>query len=301
MKIAVVGSINMDLVTHVHHLPKAGETIASHRFELIPGGKGANQAVAAARLGGHVSMIGMVGDDENGQIMLGGLTDSHVHIEGIKRQGTTGMAFINVSDDGENNIVLVPGANALVSTEHIADHLSILKDSDIVLLQLEIPLPVVEYTVKEAARLGKLVILNPAPARELSSELLAHVHTLTPNETELAILTGMPVDTIEEVQAAAKKLLSGGPQRVIVTLGEKGALLVTASETTHVPAFRVEPVDTTAAGDSFTAAFAVGLTQGMTETEAATFASKVAAIVVTRNGAQPSLPTFDEVQAFSFS
>ncbi len=300
VKIAVVGSINMDLVTHVQHLPKAGETIASHHFELIPGGKGANQAVAASRLGAHVSMIGMVGEDENGRVMLGGLTDARVHIEGIKCSGTTGMAFINVSDDGENNIVLVPGANALVSTEHIAENLSILKDSDVVLLQLEIPMPVVEYTVKQAARLGKLVILNPAPARELSSELLTHVHTLTPNETELSILTGMPVSTIDEVHAAAKKLLSGGPKRVIVTLGEKGALLITADEATHIPAFRVEPVDTTAAGDSFTAAFAVGITQGMTETEAATFASKVAAIVVTRNGAQPSLPTFDEVQAYSF-
>ncbi|KZE52234.1 ribokinase [Brevibacillus parabrevis] len=300
MKIAVVGSINMDLVSHVHHLPKAGETIASHDFMLIPGGKGANQAVAAARLGAHVSMIGMVGEDENGTIMLAGMTEAQVHVEGIKRSGTTGMAFINVSDDGENNIVLVPGANAQVSIEHINENLSIIEQSDVVLLQLEIPLHVVEYVVKKAAALGKLVILNPAPAKALSQQLLQHVHTLTPNETELASLSGLPVTTPEEAGEAARKLLASGPRRIIVTLGEKGALLVTEEKTVHVPACRVEPVDTTAAGDSFTAAFAVGMAKGMSDVEAAGFASKVAAIVVTRRGAQPSLPTLAEVEAHSF-
>lgn len=300
MKIAVVGSINMDLVSHVHHLPKAGETISSHDFRLIPGGKGANQAVAAARLGAHVSMIGMVGEDENGSKMLNSLTEARVHVEGIKRSGTTGMAFINVSDDGENNIVLVPGANAQMSVEHIEQNLSILVESDVVLLQLEIPLPVVEYVVKKASGLGKLVILNPAPAQALSPELLQYVHTLTPNETELASLSGMPTATLSEVEAAAKKLLASGPKRVIVTLGEKGALLVTPDGATHVPACRVEPVDTTAAGDSFTAAFAVGIAKGMPEAEAAAFASRVAAIVVTRHGAQPSLPTLAEVEAHAF-
>ncbi|WP_432774810.1 ribokinase [Brevibacillus gelatini] len=302
MKITVVGSLNMDLVSHVHHLPKAGETILSHDFRLIPGGKGANQAVAAARLGAHVSMIGMVGEDEYGSKLLNSLTEAHVHVEGIKRSGTTGMAFINVSDDGENNIVLVPGANAQMSVEHIEENLTILEESDVVLLQLEIPLPVVEYTVKKVSGLGKLVILNPAPApaQALSPELLQHAHTLTPNETELASLSGMPTATLSEAETAAKKLLASGPKRVIVTLGEKGALLVTAEGATHVPACRVEPVDTTAAGDSFTAAFAVGIAKGMAEEEAAAFASKVAAIVVTRRGAQPSLPTLAEVEAYTF-
>lgn len=302
MKITVVGSLNMDLVSHVHHLPKAGETISSHDFRLIPGGKGANQAVAAARLGAHVSMIGMVGEDEYGSKLLNSLTEAHVHVEGIKRSGTTGMAFINVSGDGENNIVLVPGANAQMSVEHIEENLTILEESDVVLLQLEIPLPVVEYTVKKVSGLGKLVILNPAPApaQALSPELLQHAHTLTPNETELASLSGMPTATLSEAETAAKKLLASGPKRVIVTLGEKGALLVTAEGATHVPACRVEPVDTTAAGDSFTAAFAVGIAKGMAEEEAAAFASKVAAIVVTRRGAQPSLPTLAEVEAYTF-
>ncbi|GED69284.1 ribokinase [Brevibacillus reuszeri] len=300
MKIVVVGSINMDLVTHVHHLPKAGETISSHSFQLIPGGKGANQAVAAARLGAHVSMIGMVGSDENGSILLSGMSDSKVHLEGVSRQGTTGMAFINVSDDGENNIVLVPGANALVSVEHIEQNIALLEQSDVILLQLEIPLAVVSHVAKRAKEMGKLVILNPAPACELPHELLRAVHTVTPNETELEILTGLPVRTIEEVQAAARKLLERGPQRAIVTIGEKGALLVTADKASHIPAYRVEPVDTTAAGDSYTAAFAVGLTKGMSEEEAASFASKVAAIVVTKEGAQPSLPTLEEVNSYIF-
>lgn len=300
MNIAVVGSINMDLVSHVHHLPKAGETISSHAFQFIPGGKGANQAVAAARLGAHVSMIGMVGDDENGSVLLAGLTESRVSVEGIKRSGTTGMAFINVSDDGENNIVLIPGANALVDVNHIDDNLSILEQSDLVLVQLEIPVAVVQYVVKCAAELGKMVVLNPAPARELPSELLQSVHTVTPNETELEILTGMTVKTVDEIEVAAKQLLSSGPKRVIVTMGEKGSLLVTADVTLRIPANRVEPVDTTAAGDSYTAAFAVGIAKGMKDEEAAAFASKVAAMVVTKHGAQPSLPTLEEVNAHSF-
>ncbi|MGN7469878.1 ribokinase [Brevibacillus sp. SAFN-007a] len=300
MKIAVVGSINMDLVTHVHHLPRPGETVSSHDFRRIPGGKGANQAVAAARLGARVSMIGMVGEDENGSVMLKSLTEARVHVEGITRAGTTGMAFIQVSEDGENNIVLVPGANAHVSVTHIEQNLSILRESDVVLLQLEIPLAAVEYVAKKASGMGKLVILNPAPAQALSPELLQHVHTLTPNETELASLSGMPTATLAEVEAAAKKLLASGPKRVIVTLGAQGALLVTAAGATHIPACRVEPVDTTAAGDAFTAAFAVGIAKGMAEAEAASFASRVAAIVVTRRGAQPSLPTLAEVEAHPF-
>lgn len=300
MNIVVVGSINMDLVSHVHHLPKAGETISSHSFQLIPGGKGANQAVAAARLGAHVSMIGMVGTDEHGTTLLTGMTASNVHVEGVNRQETTGMAFINVSDDGENNIVLVPGANALVSVEHIEQHLSLIEQCELVLLQLEIPLDVVRYVAKRASEMGKLVILNPAPACELPDDLLRFVHTATPNETELEILTGMSVGTIEDGKAAARKLLEKGPKRVIVTMGEKGALLVTADNEVHIPACRVEPVDTTAAGDSYTAAFAVGMTKGMDEVEAAVFASKVAALVVTKQGAQPSLPTIEEVNAHVF-
>ena len=300
MNIGVVGSLNIDLVSHVRHLPKAGETISSYSFETIPGGKGANQAVAASRLGANVYMIGRVGNDSYGEILLENLKASGVHTEGVQQEGTTGMAFINVSDSGENNIVLVPGANAQMTNEDIDKFGSILEMCEMILVQLEIPLNVVEYVVKRAAEWGKKVILNPAPAQKLSPEVLKTVYTVTPNETELEMVTGMPTETIPQVVAAAKQLLAMGAEQVIVTMGERGALLVRKEAAVTIPAYKVAAVDTTAAGDSYTAAFAVGKGNGMSDAEAAAFAAKVAAIVVTRKGAQPSLPTLDEVNAFTF-
>lgn len=299
MKIAVLGSLNMDLVAHVHHLPQPGETIISSRFQTIPGGKGANQAVAAARLGAKVRMIGKVGGDSYGEQLLEGLAEAGIDTEGIEREGTTGMALINVSDQGENQIVLVPGANNEVTVAYAAHHHGILTDCDVLLVQLEIPLDTVAYAVQTAHRLGKRIILNPAPAQPLPEEMLRCIDTLTPNETELELLTGMPVKTLPEIEAAAQKLLAKGPGRVIVTLGEKGALLARTDGTLHIPACQVAAIDTTAAGDAFTAAFAVAQSRGMADEEAIRFASKAAAIVVTRHGAQPSLPTLEEVEAFA--
>ncbi|QQE75414.1 ribokinase [Brevibacillus composti] len=299
MKIAVLGSLNMDLVAHVHHLPQPGETIISSRFQTIPGGKGANQAVAAARLGAKVRMIGKVGGDSYGEQLLEGLAEAGIDTEGIEREGTTGMALINVSDQGENQIVLVPGANNEVTVAYTAHHHDILTDCDVLLVQLEIPLDTVAYAVQTAHRLGKRIILNPAPAQPLPEEMLRCIDTLTPNETELELLTGMPVKTLPEIEAAAQKLLAKGPGRVIVTLGEKGALLARTDGTLHIPACQVAAIDTTAAGDAFTAAFAVAQSRGMADEEAIRFASKAAAIVVTRHGAQPSLPTLEEVEAFA--
>ena len=299
MKIAVLGSLNMDLVAHVHHLPQPGETIISSRFQTIPGGKGANQAVAAARLGAKVRMIGKVGGDSYGEQLLEGLAEAGIDTEGIEREGTTGMALINVSDQGENQIVLVPGANNEVTVAYAAHHHDILTDCDVLLVQLEIPLDTVAYAVQTAHRLGKRIILNPAPAQPLPEEILRCIDTLTPNETELELLTGLPVKTLPEIEAAAQKLLPKGPGRVIVTLGEKGALLARADGTLHIPACQVAAIDTTAAGDAFTAAFAVAQGRGMADEEAIRFASKAAAIVVTRHGAQPSLPTLEEVEAFA--
>ena len=299
MKIAVLGSLNMDLVAHVHHLPQPGETIISSRFQTIPGGKGANQAVAAARLGAKVRMIGKVGGDSYGEQLLEGLAEAGIDTEGIEREGTTGMALINVSDQGENPIVLVPGANNEVTVAYAAHHHGILTDCDVLLVQLEIPLDTVAYAVQTAHRLGKRIILNPAPAQPLPEEILRCIDTLTPNETELELLTGLPVKTLPEIEAAAQKLLPKGPGRVIVTLGEKGALLARADGTLHIPACQVAAIDTTAAGDAFTAAFAVAQGRGMADEEAIRFASKAAAIVVTRHGAQPSLPTLEEVEAFA--
>jgi ribokinase len=286
----------MDLVTHVPHLPSPGETLHSTKFQKNPGGKGANQAVAAAILGGTVAMIGRVGSDDHGQVLVKNLQDAGVDISGIQESGTTGMAFINVSNDGENNIVLVPGANHQVTRDDIDQCIHLVRESDIIIMQLEIPLAVVAYVLDLAYEYGKEVILNPAPAQTLPKEMLAKVHTLIPNETELHQITGMPVTSMEEIAAAACWLQSCGVARIIVTLGDKGSLLVNEKGEVHIPAEKVTPVDTTAAGDSYIAAFATGLTKGMSDVEAAGFATKVAAVVVTREGAQPSLPTLEEVE-----
>ncbi|MFJ7724675.1 ribokinase [Neobacillus sp. NPDC097160] len=294
-KILVIGSLNMDLVAYVPHLPHPGETISSTKFQQNPGGKGANQAVAAAKLGGNVAMIGRVGVDDHGQVLLNNLKQAGVDITGIRQEGTTGMAFINVSKDGENNIVLVPGANHQVTRADIDASIELIKESEFIIMQLEIPLDVVEYVLAIAAEHQKEVILNPAPCQPLSDKMLRMVHTLIPNETELQQLTGMPTSTMEELVKAALLLKSSGVVRIIITMGDKGSFLLNDELQVHIPATKVIPVDTTAAGDSYIASFAVGITKGMSDQEAAEFASKVSSIVVTREGAQPSLPTLEEV------
>lgn len=296
--ILVIGSLNIDLVTRVPHLPQPGETIASRKFQKNPGGKGANQAVAAAKLGANVTMIGKVGTDEHGELLINSLRSAGVSTAGIRREGTTGMAFISVSDEGENHIVLVAGANSAVRRSDISAMRGLIEESDMIVMQLEIPLEVVKHALELAVGLGKNVILNPAPARDLPAEMLRHVYVLIPNETELQILSGMPTSTEQEIVDAARHLNSLGTQRVIVTMGDRGSYLISETLHTHIPAYPVRAVDTTAAGDAYVAAFAVGKTQGMSDVEAAKFASKVAAITVTREGAQPSLPTRDDVQRY---
>jgi len=300
-KILVIGSLNMDLVSHVPHLPRGGETISSLKFQKNPGGKGANQAAAAAKLGADVAMIGKVGHDDYGKQLLETLREAGVDTAGIQQEGTTGMAFINVSSEGENNIVLVPGANHTLTKSDINKLSGMMDQSDFILMQLEIPLDVVEYVIKLADEKNKQVILNPAPAQTLEQALLSKVHTLVPNETELNILTGMPTTTHEEITQAAQTLLNTGVKKLIVTMGEKGSYLIEKEKQVHIPAYHVKAVDTTAAGDSFIAAFATGLAKGMEDVDAAKFAAKVSAIVVTKEGAQPSLPTLEEVASFSFA
>lgn len=291
----------MDLVTHVSHLPKPGETIASSKFYTNPGGKGANQAIAAAKLGADVRMIGKVGWDDYGTDLLDNLRSANVQIEGVKREDVTGMAFINVSDEGENNIVLVPGANSKITTSDIAQLKDEIEACDLIVLQLEIPLSIVEYTLRMAKDLHKEVILNPAPAQKLSTEMLQMVHTLIPNETELEILTGCSISSDDELIKSAQMVRSWGVNRIVVTLGSKGSLLINDQEQVIIPAYQVDAVDTTAAGDAFVGAFAVGITSGLSDQEAAIFASKVSAIVVTREGAQQSLPTREEVDQIFLS
>ncbi|WP_307852202.1 ribokinase [Neobacillus rhizophilus] len=295
-KVLVIGSLNMDLVTHVPHLPKAGETISSEKFQTNFGGKGANQAVALARLGADTTMIGKVGNDDYGQSLLNNLKQSGVNTSSIlEDDGPTGMAFINVSADGENNIVLVSGANHKLQTSDINQNRVLIEQSDIIIMQLEIPLEVVEYVLELAFELHKKVILNPAPAQKLTKAMLEKVHTLIPNETELQILTGMPVSNEAEILSAGYYLKTLGIERLVITAGEKGAYVINDEGEFHVPAFKVNVVDTTAAGDSFIAAFIVAETKGLSDEEAAQFANKVSSIVITREGAQSSIPTLEEV------
>ena len=295
-KIVVIGSLNIDLVLSVEEFPKPGETINSLNYKEVPGGKGANQAAAASKLDAKVAMIGKVGADEHGEILLNTLDKYGVDTKHIKKEGTTGKAFIHVNSEGENNIVLVPGANHKMTKEDIDTNLGLIQESDLLILQMEIPIPVVEYALKIGKKLSKKIILNPAPAQKIDRNLLKNVHTLIPNESELEILTGLPVESKEQIEEAAKSLIALGVNQVIVTLGSKGSLLVDKNTTQYVPALKVDAVDTTAAGDSFVGAYSSKLIEGYTAYDAAVFATKVAAITVTREGAQSSLPTIEDIK-----
>lgn len=297
-KIVVIGSLNMDCVIETPHMPNAGETISGRSISLIPGGKGANQAYAVGILGGNVAMIGAVGDDGFGKTLKGSLDHVGVDTSSIPViQGeTTGQAFITVDDQGENAIIIIAGTNGLVKKELVQKYQKQIEDSDIVIMQLEIPLETVQYVKDLAVSLGKTVILDPAPAiGNLPEGFFEHVDYIKPNETELEILTGTKMETQEELTVGARKLLSQGVKNVIVSLGEKGCLLVSEKEETFFPAQKVKALDTTAAGDSFTAAFALALSEGKSCHEAIRFGQKVSSVAVTRKGAQTSIPTREEV------
>jgi len=299
-KILVVGSINMDLVTVTEKTPKIGETILGRSFAQIPGGKGANQAVAMARLGADVAMIGRVGTDSFGDTLIEGMKNDGLKVEGIEKvEGvSTGIASIVVDDSAHNSIIVVPGANFEIDEADIDRHRKLYEEADIVVHQLETPLNVVEYSLKLAKSMGKTTILNPAPAKELSDEIIASIDYLIPNETELELLSGMEVKTTDDVMAAAKVLMDKGVKKLVVTLGSKGSIYIDENETKEVNAYKVDAVDTTAAGDSFIGGLTTALAKGATFTEAMEFATKVGAITVTRRGAQTSLPTLEEIEDF---
>ncbi len=298
--IVVVGSLNQDVVITVPHLPVPGETVLSVNHTLAGGGKGANQAFTCGRLGAGVTMLGSVGKDEPGRKLLDGLATAGVAVDGVQRiaESATGRALIAVEPGGRNSIIVLQGANLLTDPAYVRRHARLIEEADIVLMQLEIPLETVRFTAHLARRMGKRVILDPAPAPdvELPADLLANVDIIKPNEVELARLTGRPARDPAEAERAARDLLARGVGRVVATMGEEGALIVERGGTRHIPA-RVErpAVDTTAAGDSFVAAMAVLLTYGYDLEPAVRFATEVAAIVVSRPGAQPSIPGADEV------
>lgn len=293
--IVVVGSINVDLVANTARIPHAGETVLGHAFKIHPGGKGANQAVAAARLGHPVSMIGRVGDDAFGAQLRAGLESSGVDTTGVATSsGSSGVASIVVSDSGENSIVVVPGANAEVSSLDLDTNIEIIRSAGIVLAQLEIPIATILHLAEICSREGVPLMLDPAPATELPQALLEQVTWFTPNETEAAFFIG---EGVAEAPAMARTLMDQGIQGVVLKLGPRGAYLAsTAGGAESIQPFPVHAVDTTAAGDCFNGAFAVALLMGEYPVQSARFAAAAAAISVTRPGAQPSMPTMDEVE-----
>lgn len=294
--ILVIGSLNADLVVRAPRFPKPGETISGEDLQIIPGGKGANQAVAAARQGVSVGMAGRVGKDSFGPFLIDSLKSDQVDVSHvISDEAATGTAIIVVDSSGQNSIVLSAGANGQVSTRDI-DTLHL--EAKILLLQLEIPIQSVIHAAKWGKEKGVTAILNPAPARDLPNELISGVDHLLPNETELSLLSGVPVKDAASAEKAARVLLERGAQSVIVTLGGNGSLIVNNKTTKHVPSFKVEVVDTTAAGDAFIGGFASALLRGTGLVEAVRYANACGALAVTKFGAQPSLPTKEEVENF---
>ncbi|HEY4354540.1 MAG TPA: ribokinase [Acidobacteriaceae bacterium] len=298
--IIVVGSINLDLVVGADRIPKVGETVAGKSFNTYFGGKGANQAVAAAKLGYPVAMVGCVGTDPFGEQLRKGLHDAGVDTVGVRTvEGSSGVALITTGSHGENNIVVVPGANGHLEPAALNEVTPLLESAGMLLVQLEIPLDTVEYVAQLAERNNIPLMLDPAPARDLPSHLLSRVLWITPNETEIQELLQRRIDSEGDYYAAADSLLSRGTKNVLLKMGSRGALVAQQDGRREiVPAFSVTPVDTTAAGDAFNSGFAVGLMKGMNPIESARFASAVAAISVTRAGAQPSMPALDEVERF---
>src|SRR3954463_9631846 len=299
--IVVVGSINLDLVASTDRIPQVGETVIGRTFTTFFGGKGANQAVAVARLGYPVSMIGNVGNDAFGTQLRGGLAEAGVNTEYVGTvEGSSGTALIITGQNGENSIVVVPGANAQVTPKSLERAAPLLKQAGFILVQLEIPLETVDYLAELAERNDVPLMLDPAPARELPASLLRRVSWLTPNETETCQLLKTNLEDSEQsANAAADQLLSRGVKNVVLKLGSRGCVIAQESvPKQRVAAFRVNAVDTTAAGDAFNAGFAVALLNGYSALESGVFASAVAALSVTRPGAQPSMPRGDEVEKF---
>ncbi|MBE3519201.1 MAG: ribokinase [Firmicutes bacterium] len=303
--IVVFGSLNVDFVVRAPVRPRAGETVRGWGFQLFPGGKGANQAVAAARAGGRVVMAGRVGEDAFKDILLRSLKEAGVDARLVEvTPGTeTGSAFITVDDAGQNSIVIVPGANARCSAEDVERVRPLLSAAKVLMLQLEIPMEAVEMAARTASASGVKVLLDPAPAMEMPESLWESVDVITPNEHEAAFLTGHEISDFPEAERAAAALLNRGPRWVVVKMGSRGAVSAYRNSSGGVifrrfPAFSVPVVDATAAGDAFAGGLAVALCEGKDWDEAIRFASATAALSVTKPGAQTSMPSREEIDAF---
>lgn len=296
-KIIVVGSSNTDMIIQLERIPRPGETILGGQFSTAAGGKGANQAVAAARAGGQVTFVARVGRDMFGDQALAGFVQDGINVDHIVRDESapSGVALIFVARDGENSIAVAGGANGQLSPADVQRAASVLTDASMLVMQLETPLPTVQAAAELAAQAGVRLILNPAPAQALPDALLQRVSILTPNETEAELLTGVAVTDEAAANMAADKLLARGVQTVILTLGARGALVVNAASRQLIAGFVVKAVDTVAAGDVFNGALAVAMAEGQPLPQAVRFANAAAAISVTRLGAQPSAPQRHEI------
>jgi len=297
--IIVAGSVNMDLVVRANRMPKEGESLIGSDFTTVPGGKGANQAVAAARLGSATHFVGRVGSDVFGTSLRENLASCGVNTDHlIEDDGPSGVAMIIVNEAGQNSIVVALGANGEVRPEDLSQAAELFGNADFLLAQLEIPLETVEAALDMARAAGVRSVLDAGPPSKLPLDLLRKADIVSPNETETAALTGVEVVDLSTAREAANKLLDGGVETVVLKLGEQGSFVATRDLEEHVPAFRVDVVDTTAAGDAFTAALAVAMADGDDLVGAVRFANAAGAVAVTRFGAQPSMPTRDEVNEF---
>ena len=296
-KILIIGSCGLDMCTFIDKMPALGETIPGIKFCQNLGGKGQNQAVAVSRSGGLVTFLGAVGADDNGKFIKKSMEENKVKANLKEVEGVScGIATILIDTTGENRIVIVAGANGTVDKKQIDDNINLIEENDIIMLQLEIPVPTVEYVVDIAYQKNKIIILNPAPGKQLSQDTLKKVTYLTPNETELGILTNMPFDTLDNIKLAGEKLINLGVKNLLVTIGAKGVYYMTKEESIVIPTYEVKPIDTTAAGDCFNGVFATYLSRGLNAKDAIKFANLAASIAVTRIGAVPSLPTQNEIE-----
>ena len=298
-KVLVVGSSSMDLVLRVSRMPRSGETVIGQSFQTVSGGKGANQAVAAARLGGEVSLIACLGDDLFGRQQLDNLTASGVDVSHVRTvsDAPTGVAMILVGESGESSIVVASGANFCLRASDVLERREVFQNADAVLLQLETPLGTVEASLRMARECGALAILDAGPARNLSPEMLGLADIVSPNETEAETLTGIAVDTMDGVHRAAQELLDMGVDHVVLKLGDRGSYYLGPTGELHVPAFPVEAVDTTAAGDAFTAALALRWDPARMR-ETLRYANAAGALASRTEGAQPSMPLAAAVDSF---
>jgi len=299
-RIVVVGSSNTDMIIKVEHLPKPGETIIGGEFSIAAGGKGANQAVAAARAGGEVVFVARVGDDMFGAQAVEGFAGDGIDVSHVLKdaEAPSGVALIFVDDKGENSIGVASGANANLAPADVTGASEAITSADILIMQLETPLETVQAAAAIASEKGVKVILNPAPAQPLSDDILRHVSILTPNESESEILTGIPVENEQDAESAAQVLAEKGVETIMVTMGAKGVFVFSSECKELVPGFKVEAVDTTAAGDVFNGALAVAIAEGKPLKEAVAFANAAGALSVTKLGAQPSAPSRSEIDQF---